>query len=634
MIRGLIVFMAAILLTAPAIAQQKPLVSIGGQTRQLPAGVTLGVNPGVTGAASINIPPGVAPTAPNNGDCWVTPTTGWTCQINGNTVISPAVVSNNAALAATPSQALRAVRMGFYTEGDVTPLFYHAGGTACSLNAGAGDGASQVPSSDGKCWLAALPSEGIDVKQFGAVCDATADDTAAVQNALSFANPTFSAIVLLPPGGLCKITSTLVLSQGITLRGAGMFNSGLTAGTSNLTMISVIGNSAAIENMYIDMLVGSTPNTTGTAISTATITYGRFENLILKGPCYGIDITGSFSVVSNVIMENVVGSECVGMRIGHNSVSAASTDIHVDKTLVYSDPLDPAYACFVIEDAGGLFLSESDAIWCTYGTRITPGANQSVAWATLHDTYLGDTNASHGLVIDTGAATAIIQGLSCNNCWASSSTAGDGVWIGNSNAGIVSGLSFNQLRAFTNGLNGFSVNAAGITGIALSDSHICSYGMTSSGFYAAFGAGDFAIKDTEIRPACANRPSSGGNGLFLSGSNSSVRIGGLNLRGNLTESVGTPTGDSFVGAISDLDNNSLPIASAATLTLVALYKNWIVTGTTGVSTITGNWNGREVRLITPDGPILFTGGNICATYTSVQNVPILATYLGSCWYLK
>lgn len=59
-------------IAAPTLAQQKPLVTMGGQTRQLPSGTTLGAQPSTTGAASINIPVGVDPTAPANGDIWVT----------------------------------------------------------------------------------------------------------------------------------------------------------------------------------------------------------------------------------------------------------------------------------------------------------------------------------------------------------------------------------------------------------------------------------------------------------------------------------------------------------------------------------------------------------------------------------
>jgi hypothetical protein len=70
--------------TASAVAD-KPLVMESGKIKQLPANTTLQINASGTGAASINIPHGTAPTSPNNGDCWTT-TTGLFCRVNGSTV--------------------------------------------------------------------------------------------------------------------------------------------------------------------------------------------------------------------------------------------------------------------------------------------------------------------------------------------------------------------------------------------------------------------------------------------------------------------------------------------------------------------------------------------------------------------
>lgn len=73
MIRHLLLPLAALsLASAPVFAQQKPLVIIGGQTQRLPAATTLGTSASTTGAASLNLPQGTAPTSPANGDIWTT----------------------------------------------------------------------------------------------------------------------------------------------------------------------------------------------------------------------------------------------------------------------------------------------------------------------------------------------------------------------------------------------------------------------------------------------------------------------------------------------------------------------------------------------------------------------------------
>ena len=80
-------------------------------------------------------------------------------------------VTNNSQLQAISTSAATTVtRMGFAAAGDSTQLVYAASGSACSLAAGVGDGGSQVPSADGKCWLASLPPV-LDPRDWGFAVD-------------------------------------------------------------------------------------------------------------------------------------------------------------------------------------------------------------------------------------------------------------------------------------------------------------------------------------------------------------------------------------------------------------------------------------------------------------------------------
>ena len=84
--RKITAWLAVAALAGPALAGSNlPLVTQSGQTRQLPSGTTLATQPSTTGAASLNVPAGTAPTSPTNGDCWTT-TGGYFCQINGVTI--------------------------------------------------------------------------------------------------------------------------------------------------------------------------------------------------------------------------------------------------------------------------------------------------------------------------------------------------------------------------------------------------------------------------------------------------------------------------------------------------------------------------------------------------------------------
>lgn len=78
------------------------------------------------------------------------------------------VVANNTALSTLPASLYKsAVRLGFAAEGDAPPLIYTSSSSACSLNAGAGDGGSQVPTSDSGCWIANFPNGGLRIEWWG-----------------------------------------------------------------------------------------------------------------------------------------------------------------------------------------------------------------------------------------------------------------------------------------------------------------------------------------------------------------------------------------------------------------------------------------------------------------------------------
>lgn len=101
----------------------------------------------------------------------------------------------------------------------------------------------------------------------------------------------------------------------------------------------------------------------------------------------------------------------------------------------------------------------------------------------------------------------------------------------------------------------------------------------------------------------------------------------LNITGALTNPVIRNNG--LVEAINTT------VASAATINLAAGYTTFIITGTTGISTITGLYEGRQVVLITNSGSVTFTASaTIAVTTTSVLNVPLTGFVIAGKLYLK
>lgn len=135
-----------------------------------------------------------APSAPSSGYCWLDTsggTSAWNyrvydgitgqwvslCVINAvtgaaNCNVTAAgglIVANNVGLAALASTAANTVmRLGVAMAGDAPALNFMPSNSSCSLNLGAGDGGSQVPSADGKCWIANFQPGATDVREWGA----------------------------------------------------------------------------------------------------------------------------------------------------------------------------------------------------------------------------------------------------------------------------------------------------------------------------------------------------------------------------------------------------------------------------------------------------------------------------------
>lgn len=480
----------------------------------------------------------------------------------------------------------------------------------------------------------------INVKDFGAACNGATgtDSRAGIQAALDYA-ATIGGTVELPAGGLCRVNTTITIGAGVSLVGKGYTsNSGLAAGATNLSpMVFLDGDGAQIRNMLI-VANAAGANTAGMMLKTGVRTQITMRDLYITGPCGAISVDGNLHEVQNVY---VYQAGCAGgavIIVGQNTTLAGSTDVRFDAVVVNSrtDAQRPGQ-CMLIYDAGGLFVTRSDMLFCGVGTAIMPGANQQVIWGTFVNTYLGDTNSTAALYMTTGASTGVIKGLSFNGGWASSSSGSFNTYIANGNNGIVDGISFTGFRSMGGSGNAISisnVSANGVKNVRIDGSMLCGYGQ--SGVFADTGVGEFQITDTTIRPDCAGPSSGGVYGVLLAGSNANVTLGALDARNNATANIaGTPTGLSQVYGITGVNNSFGSKAAAGTIALDQVIDKWTITGgSTTISNLTGQWTGRSVTLVTAANQTFATGGNLCNGLTSTANVPVTALFGSTCWFLK
>lgn len=129
------------------------------------------------------------------------------------------------------------MRLGYATAGDAPSLLYIASSSPCLMNSGSGDGGAQVPSADGKCWIATFPAEGADVREWGAKADGSTLATSAFNAAFAVGN----VCVLVPPSTSGFFVDTLTIPQNGCLKGSKISPGNSSAGFAGTSWIKCAG---------------------------------------------------------------------------------------------------------------------------------------------------------------------------------------------------------------------------------------------------------------------------------------------------------------------------------------------------------------------------------------------------------
>ncbi|AKM00417.1 hypothetical protein [Burkholderia pyrrocinia] len=476
----------------------------------------------------------------------------------------------------------------------------------------------------------------INAADFGMQCNGTADDTNALNRALSYAATVAPSVVNLPlSSSRCVITGTINVPGNVTLAGSRGQRASLSAGMPNLNpLISLDGDGSAVRDLYIDA-TASGPNFKGAAIAVKNVVAPVISGIYIQGPFIGIDLNGNQALIDQTIINGIKGSGSIGIRIGARTIHGNTVDARITHTTVIADRTDPGDIAMQVLDAGGLLVSESDMLFTKIGTQIIPGSQQWVAWASFSNTYVGDTNAIHALAIDTTAPTARVEGLECTACWTASAQS-DNIVVDNSAKGIVSEIHFNGLRNYNGASNGANIHAG--TFVTFDASRFCGNGRgggPAANIVYGANVGAFAVRNSELGGRCGGLFATAPEyGLFLTGNNTGALISGNDFSGSKVPISGTPAGNSVMASNLGIDNSPATIESAATIDVHAASIA-MLTGQATIRSIRPTWNGRILKLIPSHGPASFaTGGNLCNTVTMQANVPVDAYFNGACWNLK
>lgn len=269
------------------------------------------------------------------------PTAASTQNLNLQSIGSEPYVASLHALETIPSSAAPVIMRLDYAAGNgAPPLAYKPSSIACSLNAGRGNGGSQVRSSDGRCWLAQFPAGGADVREWGAVCNGRNDDAAAINAALSSGISPISV-----PASACRATRTIIVPAGVELDGQSFFPGNPPTGSTILC-------DAAVSPC---VALGDPTHNTTEALRRILVSRSGGQPL---PNVLGIEIYGYNPVLEDVMVYNH------GVGYYFHAVPSAGAGISAMLTRTYGGKIADAY--FVVDSWPELRISQ-----CRYGMNGT-----------------------------------------------------------------------------------------------------------------------------------------------------------------------------------------------------------------------------------------------------------------------
>jgi len=502
---------------------------------------------------------------------------------------SPIHVSSEAALAATPSKYAIAVRDGYYVAGDSPSLPYTASSAVCSLNSGTGDKGSQVPSSDGGCWLANFAGIQPDPTIWGAVPAAGFFASASGGTTLTVSavttgkvipgvalfgpgitgSPTIVSQLTGPTGGAgtyqlsaSETAASVLMYSGadasaavqaaitaIATRGGALYSgphmflmaagvsspsngqidlegcrSKLTCGfatiATNLNLITLSGNNnSTVRGLYLD---NHTPGLSGSGAMISILGGGNnlTQDNFFEQPCTAVDVEGPGvrNYSDHDFINDAAGSACEAIVEGKTTIDGAGGATNSDP-LIDHDTIGPKFGnpvgvAIAIYEAGGIHVLRNTVLQTIIGTKLEPGANQTVQ-AGWFVGELGDTSSNIGLDIAPTNAGGTNENLVFSEAWSANST--------NENL-VIGGVGANTSFMFTAGTRfpGGGLDSVQITkgtDIHFDEVMVCGASETTAATYYEFeiatGLTDLSITNSVIGDRCQGLSGSAGSAAAI-----------------------------------------------------------------------------------------------------------------------
>jgi hypothetical protein len=424
---------------------------------------------------------------------------GLTVLLNGALIPFPGsltgmpLVANSSGLQALASTFSAGVlKLGRTTPGDAWPLVYHPSNSACTLNAGAGDGAAQVPTSDGKCWLATFEAAGIDPRHWGMVDSSTADNTAAIQAAINYACsiPSGGKVVLPPLHNFIKTTGTLTLScGGVSLEGQAQGTT-LAPANTGFDTIQMTSTGNAVRHLRIipAALTGAT-----FAINCVATTDCVVDDVVIANAYHGIHSSGSVSSFRNFKVANI---STLGYGLLIDPPPSGDTAATVYNCFMQNSAAATA-GILISPGVNAVDISQCDIIKMGTDLSINSAVGKVTTSITVNQSWF-DTSGNLGVAV-VPAGGQIVR-LRFNNVWFGSNPSANFRLLNLGGAGgSIAGLNITNYENYASAGYGFQFD----DGLTLNSVRVCngSNAGNLTAFYIGAGDSDIEICSSEFGAA-------------------------------------------------------------------------------------------------------------------------------------
>lgn len=377
----------------------------------------------------------------------------------------------------------------------------------------------------------------IDVKGYGAVGDGVANDTSAIQAALT------AGSIYLPPGTY-KINAALTVPDGQVrhIVGAGVQTSfilqtnatanGITVAHTSLTA----GGSVRDLSIAAGSLAATNQQSSGVGLSLSNVN-GDYQVDCIDIRCFATAQKVVDSWYTRTTNFQFVYCTTAGIQVGPNTPGVGGGNYWNGGKLSNNGftGTNAGSAGILVKYSGGEYFAFIDSTSFNENIAVRPDAGAFVLFL-FFDNVLADTADNDNWIFDASAAGSVIDSVVCSGCWASYATGGNGIHL----KGSVSAWNWNGGRSRENGQHGFYIENA--SDWAINDTQIARNSklttLVYSGVNVVAGVSTGAIIGCRIGNFDSGLSHEQLNGITLAGATANVRIIGNDLSVPGTGGVG------------------------------------------------------------------------------------------------